>query len=74
MKIARSVAEVLSDHTALELECIDRLYLNVYVPLLQTGAGASHFFRPGQPCAVIRAHDADDPSLRQGFGALRTAT
>ena len=29
---------------------------------------------PGQPCAVIRAHDADDPSLRQGFGALRTAT
>ena len=35
----------MSDHTTLELECIDRLYLNVYVPLLQTGAGVSHFFR-----------------------------
>ena len=72
MKIARSVAEVLSDHTTLER--IDRLYLNVYVPLLQTGAGTSHFFRHGQSCTVIRAHGADDPSLRHGFGALRTAT
>ena len=26
------------------LECVDRMYLNVYVPLLQTGAGAAHFF------------------------------
>ena len=45
MNVARSVAEVLSRHTMLTLECIDRMYLNVYVPLLQTGAGAAHFFR-----------------------------
>ena len=29
MKIARSVAEVLSRHTTLTRECIDRMYLNV---------------------------------------------
>lgn len=45
MTIARSVAEVLAEHTTLEVECIDRMYLNVYVPLLQTGAGTWHYFR-----------------------------
>ena len=40
MKVARSVAEILSQHTTLALECIDRLYLNVYVPVLQRAAGA----------------------------------
>ena len=45
MNVARSVAEVLSRHTILTLECVDRMYLNVYVPLLQTAAGAAHFFR-----------------------------
>ena len=45
MNVARNVAEVLTKHTTLELECIDRMYLNVYVPMLQSGAGAAHFFR-----------------------------
>ena len=45
MTIARSASEALSEHTTLELECIDRMYLNVYVPMLQTGAGTAHFFR-----------------------------
>ena len=45
MNVARSAAEVLSRHTVLSLECVDRMYLNVYVPLLQTAAGAAHFFR-----------------------------
>ena len=36
MSVARSVAEVLRDHVVLELEAIDRMYLNVYVPHLQT--------------------------------------
>jgi hypothetical protein len=30
MSLARSVAEVLDQHVTLELECIDRMYLNVY--------------------------------------------
>ena len=45
MSIARTVAEVLNDHVALELECVDRMYLNVYVPLLQTPAGVAHYLR-----------------------------
>jgi hypothetical protein len=36
MSIARSVADVLRDHVVLEYEAIDRMYLNVYVPHLQT--------------------------------------
>ena len=52
MKVARSVAEVLSQHTTLALECIDRLYLNVYVPVLQRAAGAAYFFRKMRGAAV----------------------
>ena len=43
MSIARSVAEVLADHTTLELECVDRMYLNLYQPLLQTPGGVAHY-------------------------------
>ncbi len=39
MTVARSVAEVLNDHVGFEVECIDRMYLNVYVPGLQYPAG-----------------------------------
>ena len=35
MSVPRSVAEVLSEHVTLEVEGIDRMYLNVYVPGLQ---------------------------------------
>ncbi len=45
MTIARSAADVLSDHVELALECLDRIYLNGYVPLLQGGGGAAYFFR-----------------------------
>src|SRR3954469_20911554 len=39
MTVARSVSDVLTDHVVFEVECIDRLYLNVYVPGLQYEAG-----------------------------------
>ena len=45
MTIARSAADVLSDHVELALECLDRIYLNGYVPLLQGGGDAAYFFR-----------------------------
>jgi hypothetical protein len=53
MTIARSAAEVLSGHVTLEIECVDRMYLNVYVPKLQYEAGVVEFFRGhrGQPIA-----------------------
>jgi hypothetical protein len=49
--IAQSVAEILADHVKLSVEGIDRLYLNVYVPRLQTEGGIVGFFRHhrGQP-------------------------
>jgi hypothetical protein len=39
MTLPRTVAEVLSDHVLFEVECIDRMYLNVYVPKLQFAGG-----------------------------------
>ncbi len=45
MSVARSVAEILDEHTTLEVECIDRMYLNLYVPILQREAGIAHFWR-----------------------------
>lgn len=45
MNIPSSVADVLSHHVTLELECIDRMYLNVYQPRLQYDKGVVGFFR-----------------------------
>jgi hypothetical protein len=39
MTVARSVDDVLAKHVRFEVECIDRMYLNVYVPQLQFAAG-----------------------------------
>jgi hypothetical protein len=39
MTIARTVADVVSEHVRFEVECIDRMYLNVYQPGLQYAAG-----------------------------------
>ncbi len=39
MTLPRTVADVLNDHVVFEVECIDRMYLNVYVPQLQYAAG-----------------------------------
>lgn len=44
MTIPRSVSEVLNQHVILEIEGIDRLYLNLYVPRLQRPAGVAHFW------------------------------
>jgi hypothetical protein len=45
MTLAQSVAEILRKHVTLEIEGIDRMYLNAYVPLLQTEGGTTWFFR-----------------------------
>jgi hypothetical protein len=39
MNLARSVADVLADHVTFEVECIDRMYCNLYVPRLQYASG-----------------------------------
>src|SRR5437868_2317746 len=51
--VAQSVAEILGNHVRLTVEGIDRMYLNLYVPALQSAFGAVSFFRAhrGQPLA-----------------------
>src|SRR6516164_6148930 len=45
MSLPRTVADVLGEHVTLEVEGIDRMYLNVYQPRLQTDRGVAAFFR-----------------------------
>jgi hypothetical protein len=49
--IAQSVADILDRHVTLSVAGIDRMYLNVYVPKLQTEMGVVGFFKQhrGQP-------------------------
>ena len=39
MTLPRTVADVLAEHVTFEVECIDRMYLNCYVPGLQYDRG-----------------------------------
>jgi hypothetical protein len=45
MSVPRTVAEVIRGHVTLEVESIDRMYLNVYVPQLQRELGVVGFLR-----------------------------
>ena len=45
MTLPRSAADVLAQHVSWELECIDRMYLNLYVPKLMFPSGIDYFFR-----------------------------
>lgn len=45
MKLPPSVAQLQQNHVVLELEGIDRIYLNAYVPKLTSEAGIASFFR-----------------------------
>ena len=46
MSVTRiSLAELLREHVRLEVESIDRMYLNVYIPKLQRESGASWFLK-----------------------------
>jgi len=43
--IGQTVGELLEEKVTLDVEGIDRLYLNLYQPRLQTGAGVAAFFK-----------------------------
>jgi hypothetical protein len=45
MTLPLTVADVLSEHVVFEVECIDRMYLNVYVPQLQHAGGLLRYVR-----------------------------
>jgi hypothetical protein len=74
MTVARSVHDVLSDHVQFEVECIDRMYVNVYVPQLQYAAGLVGYVhrRLGLPIAstapLARITDAFGAAVRRFAG------
>ena len=45
MNITHSLAQLQKEHVVLELECIDRMYLNAYVPQLTSEGGIAAFCR-----------------------------
>src|SRR2546430_12212408 len=57
MTLPCSAADVLAGHVTFEVECIDRMYLNVYVPQLQYATGlVSYIHRHlGKPVASTAA-------------------
>src|SRR6266496_2115050 len=76
MTLPRSVADVLSDHVLFEVESIDRLYCNLYVPQLQRAEGIVGFIRGhlGQPIAstaVIAPMSRDFVTRLLGFADQR---
>lgn len=40
-----NVAEIIREHVTLDVKCVDRLYLNGYVPRLQSSGGVVEFLR-----------------------------
>jgi len=50
--VTKSVAEILDHHVTFALEAIDRMYLNAYVPSLQTGGGLVWFLKTQLQCRV----------------------
>ena len=60
MTLPRTVSDVVAEHVVFEVECIDRMYLNVYVPGLQYAAGLVSY---GGVSAGLRAATALKPVL-----------
>ncbi len=45
MTLPKNVAELQGENVLFELECIDRMYLNLYVPQLASAPGVAAYFR-----------------------------
>jgi hypothetical protein len=69
MTVARSVADVLTDHVTLEVESIDRMYCNLYVPQLQHVNGVVQFFR-GHRGALFASSALMDPISKDFVAGL----
>jgi hypothetical protein len=69
MKLPRTVADVLSDHVTFEVECIDRIYLNVWQPRLAYGGGVAGFFtgHRGNACASTALMDPMSKAFAAGI-------
>jgi hypothetical protein len=73
--IAQSVADILGRHVTLAVEGIDRMYLNVYVPRLQSERGVVGFFRehrdqPLPSAALMSAMSRNYLASHSGCGGI----
>ena len=65
MTVARTVADVLAERVVFEVECIDRMYVNLYQPQ------GSHMPAPATPSRVIlpdrspQQHQGDNHTPRR---------
>ena len=65
MSLPASVADVLANHVTLEVECIDRMYLNLYQPKLVYPAGVVGFFKGHQGMPFVSSALMDP--ITKGF-------
>ncbi|HEV8039123.1 MAG TPA: winged helix-turn-helix domain-containing protein [Bryobacteraceae bacterium] len=68
-KLPQTVAEVLGKHVVLEVESVDRMYLNAIVPRLQIVEGALRFIRQ-QRGAKVASTNAVEPMTRNFVAAI----
>jgi DNA-binding HxlR family transcriptional regulator len=69
--IAKSVSDIIQNHVTLELEGIDRMYLNGYVPTLQS-PGAVAFFIRNQYQTPLASTRTIEPLTRQFIGQIES--
>jgi hypothetical protein len=50
--VRQTVADMVAKHVTFELEAIDRMYLNAWVPSVQSGAGFVYFLKTQLHCSV----------------------
>ena len=66
-----NINDVLDGHVGLEIECVDRLYLNAYVPGLQVGAQVNRFLeahlgnRIGSPAIIEKIGNGSGGTSRR---------
>ena len=67
MRNVVTVPELLDGHTVLDIKCLDRIYLNGYVPLLQAGGQVFTFLHDhlGMPVASPAVFEKIGTRFRQ---------
>jgi hypothetical protein len=75
MSLPQTAAEVLREHITLELECLDRLYLNLYQPELQIERKVYHYLRERHGAGAVssRHFQAMTKAFVQGIEAFAKA-
>jgi hypothetical protein len=69
-----TVPELLDGHTVLDIECLDRIYLNGYVPKLQVGGQVITFLHDhrGMPIVSRRCSSRSAPGSAGRWRGSRT--